>query len=668
MRKFHFENLIIYALTVILTELLLSFLFCPQTVINQGVNALWRLMYTGDNLLIRWVLAVILGVLFALLIFDLWNTKGLNDIKLKTAGNGQFGTAKWLSEKRFNELFETVKPNNADTPGFVIKCDRKHFTVDTSDQNAIIYAPPGSMKTKGINIPGIYYNALVNKNTGGNGASMILVDVKGEEYETTSAELEACGYENIVIDFRNPMLSDWYNIMNEINGFMDTVHNAENEYDRIVARSRAEECAQQLSKSICSATSSKTTSESSEFFKNTAEGLTTALILLVSEHGEPEERHIISVFMLVIELNGLIQGEESKKTDIQKNKLKELLEIIPESVRIKMHSGASVSADVKTSMNIFSSALSKLLGFVNPEVEQMICRHTLGLEPKLLIEKPIALFIIIPDYKNNLDFFASLLIRQFLDSLMNTANNYPQGRLPRQTQIWWDEFGNSPYVPRFAKVITAARSRNIRLFLTLQSHSQLSENYPRSEAETIQENIQIMAFAAPGADAYKSAKGFSDLLGKYTTQSGSVSTGKKSNSKSQSVQLMGRELLTPNEILSLPKGTFVFRKTGEDPFKISVKLWWDCFKLKPFINNRKPHEIVKIPYLSEEKLKQKYGNSVLAKNSGMKSLFGAFDAERVDDPEPIVTPSQQNTPAKPRKRLGKKRNQPQFKEKNNEVY
>ena len=127
MRKFHFENLIIYALMIVLTELLLSFLFCPQIIINQGINALWRLMYTGDNLLIRWVLAVILGVLFALLIFDLWNTKGLNDIKLKTAGNGQFGTAKWLSEKRFNELFETVKPNNADTPGFVIKCDRKHL-------------------------------------------------------------------------------------------------------------------------------------------------------------------------------------------------------------------------------------------------------------------------------------------------------------------------------------------------------------------------------------------------------------------------------------------------------------------------------------------------------------------------------------------------------------
>lgn len=308
-------------------------------------------------------------------------------------------------------------------------------------------------------------------------------------------------------------------------------------------------------------------------------------------------------------------------------------------------------------MNIFSSALSKLLGFVNPEIEQMLCRHTKGLEPKLLIEKPIALFIIIPDYKNNLDFFASLLIRQFLDSLMNEANNYPLCRLPRQIQIWWDEFGNSPYISRFAKVITAARSRNIRLFLTLQSHSQLSENYPPSEAQTIQENIQIMAFAAPGADAFKSAKGYSDLLGKYTAQSGSISTGKKSNSKSQSVQLMGRDLLTPNEILSLPKGTFIFRITGEDPFKISVRLWWDCFKLKPFTNKRKPREIVKIPYLSEEKLKQKYGASLSSESTGIKSLHGAFDGERIDDPEPVAV-ARRNTPDKPKKRLGKKRNIP----------
>ncbi len=655
MRKFRLEDLIIYFLTVVLTELLLSFLFCTQTIIDQGVRVLWRLTYTGDFLILRWILALILGVLFSSFIYDSWNSKGLNDIKLKTAGNGQFGTARWLSEKRFNELFKTVKASSADTPGFVIKCDKNRFTVDTSDQNAIIYAPPGSMKTKGINIPGIYYNALVNKNTGGNGASMILVDVKGEEYETTSAELEACGYETVVIDFRNPMLSDRYNIMNEINGFMDIVNNSENEYDRIVARSRAEECAQQLSKSICSAASSKSTSEASEYFKNTAEGLTTALILLVSEHGAPEERHIISVFMLIIELNGLIQNEGTKKSESQKNKLKELLEIIPESVRIKMHSGASFSADVKTSMNIFSSALSKLLGFVNPEIEQMICRHTQGLEPKLLVEKPVAFFIIIPDYKNNLDFFSSLLIRQFLDSLMNEANNYPQCRLPRQIQIWWDEFGNSPYVQRLAKVVTAARSRNIRLFLTLQSHSQLNENYPRSEAETIQENIQLIAFAAPGADAYKTAKGFSDLLGKYTTQSGSISTGKKSNSKSQSIQLMGRELLTPNEILSLPQGTFVFRKTGEDPFKISVRLWWECFSLKPFVNNRKPHNIVKIPYLSEEKLKEKYGSTVSAEKSEISSLKGVFDEERLDDTEPVTVSAQNAPPAKPKKRLGRKK-------------
>lgn len=347
MRKFHFENLIAYALFVVLTELLLSFLFCPRLVLSEGAAALRRLIYSGDHLILRWILALVLGALFSALLFDLWSTKGLNDIKLKTAGNGQYGTAKWMSGKRFDELFKTVRPTLADTPGFVINCDKKHFTADVSDRNAIIYAPPGSMKTKGINIPGIYYNALVNKNTGGKGASMILVDVKGEEYETTSAELEACGYQNILIDFRNPFISDCYNIMNGINGFMDTVKSSENEYERIAARSRAEEAAQQLSKSICTSVSSKISSEASEYFRNTAEGLITALILLVSEHGEPEERHIISVFMLVIELNGLIQSEDTKKTGIQKSRLKELLEIIPESVRIKMQAAPPSAPTLK---------------------------------------------------------------------------------------------------------------------------------------------------------------------------------------------------------------------------------------------------------------------------------------------------------------------------------
>ena len=54
--------------------------------------------------------------------------------------------------------------------------------------------------------------------------------------------------------------------------------------------------------------------------------------------------------------------------------------------------------------------------------------------------------------------------------------------------------------------------------------------------------------------------------------SGSVSRSK--NDPSQSLQMIERPLMTPDELKSLPKGTFVVMKTGFYPMKVKLKLFF----------------------------------------------------------------------------------------------
>lgn len=66
--------------------------------------------------------------------------------------------------------------------------------------------------------------------------------------------------------------------------------------------------------------------------------------------------------------------------------------------------------------------------------------------------------------------------------------------------------------------------------------------------------------------------------------SGSISRGK--NDPSQSLQMIQRPLLTPDELKSLPKGTFIVSKTGSHPMQTKLKLF-----LKWGITFEKPYEI-----------------------------------------------------------------------------
>ena len=70
----------------------------------------------------------------------------------------------------------------------------------------------------------------------------------------------------------------------------------------------------------------------------------------------------------------------------------------------------------------------------------------------------------------------------------------------------------------------------------------------------------------------QSAEISSKVLGNKTVLSGSISRGK--NDPSQSLQMIQRPLMTPDELKSLPKGHFILAKTGCHPMKTELRLFF----------------------------------------------------------------------------------------------
>jgi len=134
---------------------------------------------------------------------------------------------------------------------------------------------------------------------------------------------------------------------------------------------------------------------------------------------------------------------------------------------------------------------------------------------------------------------------------------------------------SNPYLSSLPKIdsaemmFSASRSRLLQIVPRIQSFAQLERNYGKEGADVIIDNTQLTIFGgfAPNST---SAEVLSKALGSRTVMSGSVSKGK--DNPSQSLQMIERPLMNPDELKSLPKGTFVVMKTGFYPMKVKLKL------------------------------------------------------------------------------------------------
>ena len=570
---------------------------------NENV---WPLILLGGGLL-----AFLLAVSF------LSKNYSLNNFKSKTVGDGQHGTARWATPREISKTYRTVpfRPrrwrkgeelpteqglvlgsvggrNHKSEGGFLLKTSRKlleklrrpvegkrktkkkskalskvkkmieeqrdiRALVDSDDVHCLMIGASGVGKTAFFLYPNLEYACAC-------GMSYLALDTKGDlarNYGCIASKYY--GYQVTVIDLRNPTCSDGFNFMTLVNHYMDRAKRDPND---LTAKAKAENYAKILAKTIISPEGFSQYGDNA-FFYESAEGVLAAIVMLLAEFILPEKdgtekRHIVSAFKLVQDLLAAPGGGRGK------NGFHVLMDMLPSVHKARWVAGAALTAADQAMASVMSTVLSKLNAFLDSELEQVICRDN-PIDAERFASSKCAIFVVIPEEDPTKNFIASLMIQNLSRELFSVADEN-RGRLKNRVVLFCDELGTMPpfdILPLFS----AGRSRRLTLVPIIQSLAQLEKNYGKEGAEIICDNCQDTIFGGFSPQS-KTADALSAALGSRTVLSGFVSQGKES---SQSLQMMERALMTPDELKSIPKGEFVVMKTGTHPMRTKLRLFLD---------------------------------------------------------------------------------------------
>lgn len=522
----------------------------------------------NDTWMLILLLALVFGALVAITTFS--GRGSLDSIKSKTVGDGQHGTARWATPGEIKKTFRSVPFQTAlwrkgehlpGAQGLVLGCTGKKgqltALVDSDDIHCLMIGASGVGKTAFFLYPNLEYACA-------SGMSFFASDTKGDLARNYGAIARDCyGYQVVVVDLRNPTRSDGYNLLTLINHYMDACRRDPAD---LAARAKAEKYAKILSKTVINPDGENFAQN--QYFYDAAEGVLTAVILLLAEylppkriHGElRERRHIVSVFKLVQELlaPSILPG---------KNEFQLLMDCLPEEHKAKWFSGSALTAAEQSMASVMSTVLSRLNTFLDSELEQVLCFDS-TIDAESFAAKKSAIFLILPEEDQTKNFMAGLMIQTLSRELFSVADEH-DGKLPSRVVFFCDELGTMP-VFDILPLFSAGRSRRLTLVPIIQSLAQLEKNYGKEGAEILADNCQDTIFGGFAPNS-QTAEVLSKALGSRTVLSGSISRGK--NDSSQSLQMIERSLMTPDELKSIPKGHFIVMKTGTHPMRTRLRLF-----------------------------------------------------------------------------------------------
>lgn len=490
----------------------------------------------------------------------------LNGIKSKTVGDGQHGTARFATRNEIKRTYthvpyEVEKWRSGESlptaQGIVVgyKAMGKSITalIDEGDVHCLMIGAAGVGKTANFLYPNLEYACA-------SGMSFLTTDTKGDLYRNYgSIARDYYGYKVSVIDLRNPTRSDGNNMLHLVNKYMGAyLKNPDN----LSFKARAERYAKITAKTIVNSGETDAAAYGQNaYFYDAAEGLLTSVILLIAEYCPPEKRHIISVFKLIQDLLAP-SGVKGK------NQFQLLINKLPPEHKARWFAGAALNTAEQAMQSVLSTALSRLNTFLDSELEQILCFDT-AVDAEEFCNTKSAVFLVMPEEDSTKYFLISLIVQQLYREILSVADE-TGGKLKNRVMFFLDEIGTIPKIESAEMMFSASRSRRMSIVAIIQSFAQLEKNYGKEGAAIIIDNCQLMLFGGFAPNS-QSAEVLSKALGNRTVLSGAVSRGK--NNPSQSLQMIQRPLMTPDELKTLPKGNFILAKTGCCPMRTSLKLF-----------------------------------------------------------------------------------------------
>lgn len=242
----------------------------------------------------------------------------------------------------------------------------------------------------------------------------------------------------------------------------------------------------------------------------------------------------------------------------KKNALDLYFESRPEGNRARLKYATIGAAGDKTKGSIYSNTLSRLTVFTYANIAKMTASSSVDMLSVGFGEKPVAIFLGLPDYDRSNWFIATVFIRQLYYTLAKAATHNDkegfQGKCNRQVVFILDEFGNMPPIDDMANIITVCLGRNIRFNLVIQDFAQIQNLYG-DNAATIRSNCSNQIYIM--ANDKSTAEEYSALLGNETYTNVNRSGKRFSLDKEYIENQEERPLLDKNELMNLKEGEMV---------------------------------------------------------------------------------------------------------------
>jgi type IV secretion system protein VirD4 len=296
------------------------------------------------------------------------------------------------------------------------------------------------------------------------------------------------------------------------------------------------------------------------FWEKAETALLQALFGYVFFEAAPEERNIGTV-MQMIRLAEVHEDDENFKSPLD-IMFEELKAEQPDHFACKQYHIFKLAAG-KTAKSILVSLGVRLSPFYISALENLVSDDTIELDT--IGSQKTALFVIISDSDHTFNFMAAIMYQQLFDLLFYKADNEYNGRLPFHVRFLLDEFANIGQIPNFEVYIATMRSREISVNVILQNVAQLKGIY-KDHWETITGNCDTLLFL--GGKEQSTLEYISKMIGKTTIDNRNIHESKGQNgSYSLNYQILGRDLITPDEVGRLKGTECILSIRGQRPFK-----------------------------------------------------------------------------------------------------
>ena len=471
-----------------------------------------------------WLIGIVGAVGFRLLIY----MKSKNAKKFRR--DEEYGSARWGTEKDIKPFVDPKFENNVilTKTEFLTMNTRPKIPANASNLNACIIGSSGSGKTRFWLTP-----QLLQAHS-----SYVCVDPKGGVLSQVGAFLQRRGYKVKVfnsIDFSKSM---HYNPLSYIHNEADILKFV----DTLIANTKGEG------------------KEGDPFWTKAETLLYCALIAYIIFEAPAEDRNINTLVDMISGMD--VKEDDESYMNAVDYMFKGLEKRKPDCFAVKQYKKYKLASG-KTAKSILISCGSRLAPFDIPQLREIMSYDELELDR--IGDRKTAVFFTISDTTPTYNFIVALAFSQMFNLLCERADNVHGGRLPHHVRVLWDEAANTGQVPSLEKLVAVIRSREVSLCLFYQQYAQCKAIY-KDNAETILGNMDSVIFLG-GRESSTIKEISENWLGKATIsmQTEGRSRG-QSESYNQNTQRLGRELMTPSELATMPGDKCILQLRGLPPF------------------------------------------------------------------------------------------------------